>query len=131
LFLLGALRKFGSIIFGLTCAPAAFHAYKSMQKRSDEDWRQVCTGAVGAGALLLGSYGLGAIRTLVDVDVLIYICMDRLWHINFLTLNVLHTAVFIAGSLSFGPETDGDILVNLRGRFADAFKLLFVIHLLL
>jgi hypothetical protein len=37
----------------------------------------------------------------------------------------------VAGSLSFGPETDGDILVNLRGRFADAFKLLFVIHLLL
>lgn len=33
--------------------------------------------------------------------------------------------------MSFGPLTDGDVLVNLRGHFADAFKFLFVIHLLL
>ncbi len=38
---------------------------------------------------------------------------------------------YVVGSLSFGPDTNGDILVNLTGHFADAFKLLFVIHLLL
>jgi hypothetical protein len=45
-----------------------------MQKRSNDDWRDVCTGAVGAGALLLGSYGLGAMD---DRWVIGYAICDR------------------------------------------------------
>lgn len=84
----GAIRKFGSIIFGLTCAPAAFHAYKSMERRSDADWRDVCTGAVGAGALLLGSYGLGGS---IHMNIIMYSCifMDISSHVELLTCFVL------------------------------------------
>lgn len=90
----GGLRKFGSIVFALSCAPASFHAYKSMAHRSVQLWRKACIYSVLAGATMCIVMG-------------------------------------IAGSLSFGEETSGDILENFSGHYADPFKLLLVVHLLL
>jgi hypothetical protein len=33
--------------------------------------------------------------------------------------------------LAFGEDTDGDILENFTGSYADPFKMLLVVHLLL
>jgi amino acid permease len=59
LIFLGGLRKFGSIVFALSCAPASFHAYKSMGKKTDKDWREVCAIAVVAGAIMCIAMGIG------------------------------------------------------------------------
>jgi amino acid permease len=55
----GGLRKFGSVVFALSCAPASFHAYKSMAHKSTKDWNQVSATAVISGAIMCITMGLG------------------------------------------------------------------------
>lgn len=57
----GGLRKFGSVVFALSCAPASFHAYKSMEKKTIRDWNEVSAVAVVSGAAMCIVMGIGTV----------------------------------------------------------------------
>lgn len=84
----------GSIIFALSCAFAAFPAFKSMKDRDQKSWRYVTAVSVFSGFVLCAAMG-------------------------------------IAGYTAFKDETNGIILNNFTGHYADFFKVLLIIHLIL
>eukprot|EP00638_Chattonella_subsalsa_P004970 CAMPEP_0117756670 /NCGR_PEP_ID=MMETSP0947-20121206/14229_1 /TAXON_ID=44440 /ORGANISM="Chattonella subsalsa, Strain CCMP2191" /LENGTH=427 /DNA_ID=CAMNT_0005576327 /DNA_START=79 /DNA_END=1359 /DNA_ORIENTATION=- len=95
----GTLTEFGSTMFALSCAYAAFHAFSSMKKTTEEAWVQATVPAVIIGALmciatgLMGylsfrdstsgdildnftSTGYEAVKALVIIHLLLYIPLD-------------------------------------------------------
>ncbi|CAM9281738.1 unnamed protein product, partial [Hapterophycus canaliculatus] len=48
----GSFAKMGSVIFALSCAPAALHSYTAMEKRDEREWSSVAKIAVVLGGVL-------------------------------------------------------------------------------
>jgi len=54
----GSLRKFGSALFSLSYAYAAFHAFTSMKHKTEEAWRAATVPAAWIGVFMCGATGL-------------------------------------------------------------------------
>eukprot|EP00752_Nemacystus_decipiens_P007560 g6753.t1 len=70
----GSVAQLGSIVFALSCAPAALHGYTSMTPRSTRAWRSVATWTIVTGACLCYAMGLAgylSFRDSVDGDILL------------------------------------------------------------
>ncbi|CAM9582688.1 unnamed protein product, partial [Ectocarpus sp. 13 AM-2016] len=69
----GFFRKIGSVVFALTCAPAAFHSYNPMKNRTESEWERVITTSVilgGGMCYFTGLFGYLSFRDAVDGDIL-------------------------------------------------------------
>jgi amino acid permease len=111
----GMLNKLGSIIFALSCSFAAFHTYISLQDASAAKWRLICAWTMLFGFIMLFVIGIGK-----HMQILLLLC----------TLTQ-HPCYLSAGYLSFRSSTDGIILDNFTGHYADVFRIMLVIHMVL
>eukprot|EP00903_Cladosiphon_okamuranus_P010527 g9957.t1 len=69
----GFFRKVGSVVFGITFAPAAFHAYDPMKHRNLNEWKYVVTTSVlvgGAMCYLMGIFGYLSFGPATEGDIL-------------------------------------------------------------
>jgi len=96
--LTGMMRKFGSVIFALACAYAAFHAFESMSPplQTTGDWMQVTSLAVvigGSMCLVTGIAGYTSFRESTAGDILDN--FDGPYFYFFKILLVMHLILYI------------------------------------
>lgn len=60
------IKKFGSVLFSLTCAPATFHAYNAMERTSKAEWRITAGAAYAIAGFLLLVVGLAGALSFGD-----------------------------------------------------------------
>eukprot|EP00607_Mallomonas_marina_P006944 CAMPEP_0182429474 /NCGR_PEP_ID=MMETSP1167-20130531/29469_1 /TAXON_ID=2988 /ORGANISM="Mallomonas Sp, Strain CCMP3275" /LENGTH=378 /DNA_ID=CAMNT_0024613205 /DNA_START=270 /DNA_END=1406 /DNA_ORIENTATION=- len=62
----GILSKIGSVVFALSCAPAAFHAYSAMKQQDMKSWRTVVVWSTCLGALMCAIMGIAGYLSFKD-----------------------------------------------------------------